>query len=150
MVSITNIYSSLLCKLPVNLKFEQKSWVPVLQVLFALCYLCFIVPFVLKLLPRCNYIFDPDNFSWTYLTTDSDLSLVMNKLGNVTYLGRNVIARSKWWVSRKLPCFGYSRVVSGNVCLHLHIYWILCEFFHISATRWHFTNVFFFSEQHKT
>ncbi|KAL6741298.1 hypothetical protein Aduo_014568 [Ancylostoma duodenale] len=69
-----------------------QKWFPLLAstnlscVLFALCYLCFIVPFVLKLLPTCNFFFDANTFSWTYLASDSDLSRVMNEIGKYLVL----------------------------------------------------------------
>ncbi|KAL6741296.1 hypothetical protein Aduo_014567 [Ancylostoma duodenale] len=80
-------------------------------VLFAFCYLGFIVPFVLKLLPKCNYLFDPDTFSWTYLTTDSDLSLVMNKIGNYLVLGIVVLSVITYAsIIIYIGCYSYSKL----------------------------------------
>ncbi|KAK6026595.1 hypothetical protein OSTOST_07421 [Ostertagia ostertagi] len=62
-----------------------EKWFPILTsswlnyVLFVVCYMSFLVPFVLKLLPYCNYVFNPNRFSWSYLPSDDYVSTVMSE-----------------------------------------------------------------------
>ncbi|CAJ0590886.1 unnamed protein product [Cylicocyclus nassatus] len=37
-------------------------------------------------MPDCNYFFTPDTFSWSYLPTDSSISVVMITIGNYLVL----------------------------------------------------------------
>ncbi|KAK6755094.1 hypothetical protein RB195_013837 [Necator americanus] len=89
--------------------------------LFVMCYFCFIVPFVLKLLPQCNYTFDPDTFSWTYLPTDSHISIVMNKLGNYLVLAIVVLS-----IITYVSIFGYIGFFS-QARLSKREYWITVQ-----------------------
>lgn len=74
------------------------KWFPVLlsptitYMLFFLSYLGFIVPLALKLTPHCNYVFDPDTFSWSYLPTDRPLSIVMSEMGRYLVLAIVVLS----------------------------------------------------------
>ncbi|ETN82361.1 hypothetical protein NECAME_08011 [Necator americanus] len=86
-----------------------------------MCYFCFIVPFALKLLPQCNYTFDPDTFSWTYLPTDSHISIVMNKLGNYLVLAIVVLS-----IITYVSIFGYIGFFS-QARLSKREYWITVQ-----------------------
>ncbi|VDO78389.1 unnamed protein product [Haemonchus placei] len=92
---LTGLWFSMIC-FTIFLTFNRLSsillerWFPILTslylnyVLFGVCYLSFIIPFLLKLLPFCNYVFNPRTFSWSYLPTDDVLSAIMSETS--TYL----------------------------------------------------------------
>nr|CDJ96939.1 7TM GPCR domain containing protein [Haemonchus contortus] len=92
---LTGLWFSMIC-FTIFLTFNRLScillerWFPILTslyfnyVLFGVCYLSFIIPFLLKLLPFCNYVFNPRTFSWSYLPTDDVLSVIMSETS--TYL----------------------------------------------------------------
>ncbi|VDO19717.1 unnamed protein product [Heligmosomoides polygyrus] len=98
------------------------KWFPVLlsptitYMLFFLSYLGFIVPLALKLTPHCNYVFDPDTFSWSYLPTDRPLSIVMSEMGQHR------------WGMRPLRDHGSANAgeslkITKSVCLRKHSSW---------------------------
>uniref|UniRef100_A0A0K0DH22 7TM_GPCR_Srx domain-containing protein n=1 Tax=Angiostrongylus cantonensis TaxID=6313 RepID=A0A0K0DH22_ANGCA len=53
---------------------------------FIACYISFAVPFALKLLPNCNYVFFAESSSWEFLPTDSIVSAALSTIGNYLIL----------------------------------------------------------------
>ncbi|KAK5975431.1 hypothetical protein GCK32_017219, partial [Trichostrongylus colubriformis] len=73
-------------------------WFPILTssslnyALFLVSYLSFLIPFVLKLFPDCNYVFNPDTFSWSYLPTDEPISVIMSDISKYLILATVILS----------------------------------------------------------
>ncbi|WKY08872.1 hypothetical protein Q1695_001784 [Nippostrongylus brasiliensis] len=119
-------------------------WFPVLAspvvtyVLFTLSYLSLVVPFILKLLPDCNYVFDSSTFSWSDLPTDGYLSTVMRRTGKYLIIVTVILSIVTYLlIFCYIACFSAGRLSRREFLITVQVS-MLALYFLFSFVYWNY------------